>query len=340
MAKVKIGILGATAYTGMELVQILVRHPDAEIAFISSRSSAGVAFNTVFPRIKGLCDKTLISPEEAQACPVDCVFSCLPHAVSAELCIPFIKQGIKVIDLSADFRLTDPIVYEKWYKHKHPCPEYLAEAVFGLPEHYRPQIAKAKIIANPGCYPTSVLLPTLPLMKDKSTTVSSIIADSKSGVSGAGRTLKLNAHFVEAHENLTAYSVGRAHRHVSEIEQEISKAAGRAMTITFSPHLIPLNRGILSTIYIMTNRTAKECLEIAKAHYKNEPFVRVRESNDLPAIAGVSGTNYCDLTYTAGEGGGPVIAVSVIDNLLKGAAGQAVQNMNIMFGLSETAGLK
>jgi N-acetyl-gamma-glutamyl-phosphate reductase len=340
MAKVKIGILGATAYTGMELVQILIRHPNAEIVFLSSRSSAGEAFNAIFPRIKGLCDLTLISPEEAQSQAIDCIFSCLPHAVSAELCLPFIKQGTKVIDLSADFRLTDPAAYKKWYKHEHPCPELLSEEVFGLPEHYRPQIAKAKILANPGCYPTSILLPTLPLVKAKNTTVSAIIADSKSGVSGTGRTLKLNSHFVEAHENLSAYSVGRHHRHISEIEQELSKAAGTPMTMTFSPHLVPINRGILSTIYITTNRTAAECCNIAREHYAKEPFVRVRESNDLPAIAGVSGTNYCDLTFTGGEDGLPVIAVSVIDNLLKGAAGQAVQNMNIMFGLLETAGLK
>jgi N-acetyl-gamma-glutamyl-phosphate reductase len=340
MSKIKIGILGATAYTGIELIQILSRHNQAEIAFVSSRSNAGDLISTIFPRIKGILDATLISPEEAQGREADCIFSCLPHAVSAGLCLPFIQKGIKVIDLSADFRLNDADNYKQWYNHDHPASQLLSQAVFGLPEHYREQIKTTKILANPGCYPTSILLPLLPLLKEKATKISMIIADSKSGVSGAGRTLKLNSHFVEANENLSAYSVGHSHRHVAEIEQELSKAAGQEMKMTFSPHLIPLTRGILSTIYIATNRSAAECREIATNAYRNEPFVRVRSPKDLPMIANVANTNYCDLTFTDGENGRPVIAVSTIDNLLKGAAGQAVQNMNIMFGIEETTGLR
>jgi N-acetyl-gamma-glutamyl-phosphate reductase len=270
---------------------------------------------------------------------VDCVFSCLPHATSAGLLMPFIMKNIRVIDLSADFRIKDPQEYTKWYKTEHPCPELLDEAVFGLCEHYREKIAQAKIVANPGCYSTSIMLPLLPLFKDKNTRVSLVIADSKSGVSGAGRSLKVTSLFVEVHENFSAYSVGHAHRHIAEIEQEFSIAAKKSVTITFSPHLLPTNRGILSTIYLGTDRSAAECLDIVKNAYINEPFVRMREPSDLPCTGGVMNTNFCDITFTGGENGRPVIAVSALDNLIKGASGQAVQNMNIMFGFPETTGL-
>lgn len=338
MAAITVGILGATAYTGLELVKILARHPDVAIAFVSSKSYAGEKFSDQFGEASGLCDNILISPEEAVQQTVDCIFSCLPHAVSAELCIPFIEKGIRVIDLSADFRIKDPSVYKKWYDHDHPKPELLEKSVFGLPEHYREQIKTAQIVANPGCYPTSILLPLMPLLKSTDVAINSIIADSKSGVSGAGRSLKLTSHFVEAHDNFSAYSIGRTHRHISEIDQELSLAAGKEIQITFSPHLVPINRGILSTIYLFTDTTAEKCRSIVKEYYKDEPFVRVRPADDLPKVRYVAHTNYCDITFTGGNEGHPVIAVAAIDNLVKGASGQAVQNMNVMFGLKETEG--
>ncbi len=340
MSKITVGILGATAYTGLELVRILIKHPESEISFVSSRTYKNKKFSEIFGEVTDIWDDTLISPEEAVDKNVDCIFSCLPHTVSADLCKPFIQKGIRIIDLSADFRLTDHAAYKKWYNHEHPNPELLVKAVFGLPEYYREQIKNAEILANPGCYPTSVLLPVLPLFKTSGIEISSTIADSKSGVSGAGRSLKHFSHFVEAHENISAYSIGRTHRHLAEIDQELTKAAGKNVHITFSPHLIPINRGILSTIYMAINRKADECYEIAKDFYRDEPFIRVRTKNDLPKINYVVKTNYCDIAFTGGENGQPVIAVSALDNLVKGASGQAVQNMNIMFGIEETLGLK
>jgi N-acetyl-gamma-glutamyl-phosphate reductase len=337
--KITIGILGATGYTGIELIRILKTHPSISIAFVSSQSYAGQKLSAVFPQMKSICDDVLLAPEKTINIAVDCVFSCLPHAASAGFLMPFITKNSKVIDLSADFRIKDPQEYTKWYKTEHPCPELLDEAVFGLCEHYRNDIAHTQILANPGCYSTSIMLPLLPLFKDKGAKISLVIADSKSGVSGAGRSLKLSSHFSEAHENFSAYSIGHAHRHIAEIEQELSGACGKQVTITFSPHLLPTNRGILSTIYIVTNRSAAECLDIVKNAYKNEPFVRMREPLDLPSIGGVANTNFCDITFTGGENGRPVIAVSALDNLIKGASGQAVQNMNIMFGFPETTAL-
>jgi N-acetyl-gamma-glutamyl-phosphate reductase len=343
MIKVKVGILGATSYTGAELVRMLAFHPNVSIVYLSSQSYEGKKLSDVFPALAGINDDVLISPQDAQKrTDADCVFSCLPHAASAELLVPIIEKGIKVIDLSADFRIKDINVYKKWYcddKHPdHPAPRLIDKAVFGLCEHYREKIAGASIIANPGCYVSSVLLPLLPLYKS-GVKIDMIIADSKSGVSGAGRGLKQNTHFPEAHENFSAYSVGHKHRHTPEMEQELSLAAGKPVVMTFSPHLLPVNRGILSTIYVNADISAAECEEIVRKFYAGEPFIRVRESSDLPQIANVVHTNYCDIAFTGGTDGLPVIAVSALDNLVKGASGQALQNMNIMFGLTETAGL-
>jgi N-acetyl-gamma-glutamyl-phosphate reductase len=341
-SKVKIGILGATSYTGSELVRMLAFHPHVSVEYVSSQSYSGQRLPEIFPALAEINDDVLIPPQEAVARDVDCVFSCLPHAASADLLVPVIDRGVRVVDLSADFRIRDVEVYKKWYcddKHPdHPAPHLIEKAVFGLPEHYREQIAGAPIVANPGCYVTSVLLPLLPLYKN-CVGIGSIIADSKSGVSGAGRGLKQNTHFPEAHENFSAYSIGHRHRHTPEMEQELSLAAGKPVLMTFAPHLLPINRGILSTIYIGTDATAAECADIVRKFYANEPFVRVREPSDLPQIANVVHTNYCDIAFTGGTDGLPVIAVSTLDNLVKGASGQALQNMNIMFGLPETAGL-
>jgi N-acetyl-gamma-glutamyl-phosphate reductase len=337
MDTISVGILGATAYTGLELARILTRHAGVAISFVSSRSYAGQTLSAVFPELSGLCDQTLLSLDEAGKRDVDCLFSCLPHAVSAQYCTPFLKKGTRVIDLSADFRVKDPAVYKKWYEVDVCDLDALRRAAFGLPERYRDQIRTAPLTANPGCYPTSIMLPLVPLLQKH--TLSMIIADSKSGVSGAGRALKLSSHFVEANENVTAYSIGHTHRHVSEIEQELSAAAGKPTTITFSPHLIPMSRGILSTIYFQAPLSAADCTAIVSDAYAEEPFARVRPTGVLPRISDVRGTNFCDIGFTGGESGQPLIAVSVIDNLLKGASGQAVQNMNIMFGFDERAGL-
>ncbi len=336
MSKTKVGVLGATAYTGVELIKRIVNHPGIEITFVSSQSYANKKFCDVFGEMKGIFEDVLIAPEKAEAQDVECIFSCLPHAVSADLCMPFINKGVKIIDLSADFRIDDADSYKDWYNHEHPAPNLLDDAVYGLCEHNRNDISKTQVLANPGCYPTSILLPLLPLLKSEGVEISSVIADSKSGVSGAGRSLKLLSHYPEANENFSAYAIGRSHRHIAEIDQELSKAAGLDMKITFSPHLTPINRGILSTIYISTNISADECIKITKEFYKDEPFVRVRENSDMPQIKYVANTNYCDFTFTGGKDGGPVIAVSTIDNLVKGASGQAIQNFNIMFGYEET----
>jgi N-acetyl-gamma-glutamyl-phosphate reductase len=337
--KITVGILGATSYTGLELIRHLAFHDQVDIAFVSSRSNPGERMTKIFPELFGIFDQALISPDDAKTKSVDCVFSCLPHAVSADILHAFIVKGIRCIDLSADFRIKDPAVYEAWYKHAPPDPKLLSEAVYGLPEHYRKAIAAAKIVANPGCYVTSVILPLMPLLKKAAGKIAGIIADSKSGVSGAGRTLKLSSHFVEENENFIAYAIGRKHRHLPEIEQELSFAAGKPVQITFSPHLLPVNRGILSTMYITTTLSAADCRAIVAEAYRNEPFVRIREADDLPSIRGIAHTNYCDIAFTGGIDGQPVIAVSALDNLIKGASGQAIQNMNIMFGFKETASL-
>jgi len=336
---ITVGILGATGYTGVELAKLLTKHPCANIGYVSSQSYAGKKFSDVFPELKNVCDMELISPEAALKVQVDCVFSCLPHAASAGLCLPLINEGIRIIDLSADFRIKDAATYTQWYKIEHPCPQYLEKAVFGLSEHYRSSIATTQILANPGCYATSIMMPLIPLFKKKGAAITSVIADSKSGVTGAGRSLKLSSHFVEAHDNFSAYAVGRSHRHLAEIDQELALAGAKNIAVTFSPHLLPLNRGILSTIYVMGAGTAEECLEIIRKAYVNEPFIRVREPQDLPTIRDVAGTNFCDISVTGGGSGQPVIIISAIDNLLKGASGQALQNMNIMFGFNETAAL-
>ncbi len=338
MKTITVGILGATSYTGVELTRLLCIHKHVSIGFVSSQSYANQAISEVFPELLAMCDMILCSPEDATTHTVDVVFSCLPHAVSAEHCLPFITKGIKVVDLSADFRIKDLAVYEAWYKIKHPCPQFIEKAVYGLCEHAHDAIAKAHIVASPGCYPTSILLPVLPLLKDPSVKITAIIADSKSGVSGAGRTLKTGSLFAEAHDDIVAYSVGHAHRHVAEMEQEFFAAGKGSFPFTFSPHLIPVNRGMLSTQYLFINKSADECTEIVSAAYSGQPFIRVRKNGDLPHTRGVVRTNYCDITFVDNKKG-PVIVVSAIDNLGKGASGQALQSMNIMFGLPQHEGL-
>ena len=338
MSSIHVGILGATGYAGVELVKLLNKHTHAKLGYVSSQTYAGKRMSEVFPELTSVCDMMLLSPEDAGKQAVDCVFSCLPHATAAALCKPLLDKGIRVVDLSADFRIRDPKAYARWYKTEHPYPDLLESAVFGLPEHYRSAISKTRLLANPGCYSSSIMLPLIPLFKKMGHNISTVIADSKSGVSGAGRSLKLGSLFVEAHDNFSPYSIGRSHRHLAEIDQELSLASGKKVEITFSPHLAPMNRGILSTIYICGAITASECLDILREAYNNEPFIRIRDSGDLPNVRCVAHTNFCDIAVTGG-GDQPVIVVCAIDNLLKGASGQALQNMNIMFGFDDTEGL-
>jgi N-acetyl-gamma-glutamyl-phosphate reductase len=333
---ISVGILGATGYTGAELVRLLHQHPGAGITFCSSRQYNGKHISEVLEFLKGSVDIIL---EDFDAAAIrrrcDVVFSCLPHGASMEF-IARIIDAVKVVDLSADFRIRDLAVYREWYQ-EHTSPELLPEAVYGLAEVYRDEIRNARLVANPGCYPTSVLLPLIPLLKAGLIEKTDIIVDSKSGVSGAGRGLSLKTHICESGESFSAYKVGRSHRHIPEIEQELSRAAGTDIAIEFTPHLIPISRGMLSTIYVTAaadEDVLKGCL---KDFYGKSPFVRVIDG--LPATKDVRGTNRCLMTVVKNRSSRRATLVSVIDNLTKGASGQALQCMNLMFGLDEACGL-
>jgi len=330
----KVGVVGATGYTGCELVKILSRHPKVELASLSALVKEPQRFNQLFPQypdVSLLCENLDIE-KVAKECTL--VFLALPHTVSLEIAFQFLKLGKKVIDLSADYRLSQE-VYEKWYKVKHSHPDLLEQAVYGLPELYKREIREARLIANPGCYPTSALLALAPLM-DKEL-IQEIIVDSKTGVSGAGRKADINLHFSEVSVNVKPYKVN-AHQHIPEIEQELSKLAGREVEIIFVPHLIPVDRGILSTIYLSLNKeiSEREVFALFKDFYNQSPFVKLFR-NSLPQTKDVIFTNYCALGIRIVAK--KAIVISAIDNLVKGAAGQAVQNMNIMFGFEEIEGL-
>lgn len=350
---IRVGIFGATGYTGVEMVKLLSRHGKARIVFAHSESNAGARLSDVLP-----CpfDLPLIKSDDAPLNEVDVVFSCLPHGASAELCKRVLDAGKRVVDLSADFRLRDKQVYAHWYKHEHSYPDLLDEAVYGLPEVYRQDIADAQIVGNPGCYPTSILLGLLPLLEAGALADSVIIADSKSGVSGAGRKPSQTVHFVEVNESLAPYNIGHVHRHVPEIEQEMNAAnAGvlqaAPLQLIFSPHLLPISRGMLSMLYVKLTpaAAAQDWHSIYEKRYEGEPFVRVLPKGQISTIAHANHTNYdvisvhpVVLPRPSGEGLGEgyLQVVSCIDNLVKGASGQALQNMNIMFGIDECEGLK
>ncbi|HEY65912.1 MAG TPA: N-acetyl-gamma-glutamyl-phosphate reductase [Caldilineae bacterium] len=333
---IKVGIFGATGYTGYELIHILLRHPEAEIVFTTSESSAGSRLSDLYP-----CpwDLLLIASAEAPLDAIDVAFLCLPHAASMDMVRRVREAGVRAIDLSADFRIPDPATYERWYKTPHTAPELLEEAVYGLVELHREHISKAELIANPGCYPTSVILGLYPLAR-KGLLGRKIIIDSKSGVSGAGRTPKLTTHFVEVNENLSPYSIGHSHRHIAEMEQELNALNG-PYEIIFSPHLLPVNRGILSTIYVEvpSDLTAEQVHEIYRETYAGEPFIHLLPPGQVATLRHTVGSNRCAIGLTRLEGTNSLIVTTSIDNLVKGASGQAVQNMNVMFGLPETMGL-
>jgi len=337
---VKVGIYGASGYTGQELLRLLLRHPGVDVVGLTSRQFKGTPVSYVYPVFEGLTDLRYIDASIDDIADLsDFVFLATPHGEAMDVAPIFLEAGKKVVDLSADFRLHDRAVYEKWYE-KHECPEFLGEAVYGLPELYREYIKKARLVANPGCYPTSVILGLAPLLQKGLINKESIIVDSKSGVSGAGRETKIGSLFCEVNEGFKAYNVF-AHRHHPEMEQEASLLAGSAVKISFVPHLLPLDRGILSSIYaaLIDERSASDLLELYRDYYEGETFVRVCREGVYPNLSSVRGSNYCDIGITVDSRLKRVAVFSVIDNLVKGAAGQAVQNMNLMCGFQEDTGL-
>ncbi|MDD5724252.1 MAG: N-acetyl-gamma-glutamyl-phosphate reductase [Syntrophales bacterium] len=337
---VKVGIYGASGYTGQELLRLLIGHPNADVVALTSRKFKGMPVSEVYPVFAGMTDLKFVDSSPQQLVPsCDVVFLALPHG-EAMLVVPeFVAAGVKVIDLSADFRLRDVSVYEAWYT-KHTAVDLMEKAAYGLPELYRDDIKGSNLVANPGCYPTSIILGLAPLLREGCIDLSSIIADSKSGVSGAGRDLQLGSLFCEVNEGFKAYKIG-SHRHTPEIEQELGRLANTAIAISFTPHLVPVNRGILSTMYADLNKrvSSAEVVDIYRKFYDGEKFVRICKAGGLPNISSVRGSNICDIGCVVDERTGRVIIVSVIDNLVKGASGQAVQNMNLMCGLPEGAGL-
>ena len=338
---IKVVVYGASGYTGQELLRHLLMHPAATIVAITSRRYAGVPLADVYPVFQGLTDLTFMNASPAEVARLaDVVFLALPHGVSMTVAPAFLAAGKKVIDLSADFRLRDAAEYERWYG-KHAAPALLAEAVYGIPELYRETIRKAVVVANPGCYPTSVILGLAPLLKVGYIDTASIIVDAKSGVSGAGREPQVASLFCEVNEGFKAYKVGGQHRHIPEMEQELARIAGCEIRISFTPHLLPVNRGILSTIYgsLRSDATAEELTDLYRRHYQDEPFVRICKPGAFPNISSVCGSNFCDIGVTIDKRTKRVIVLSAIDNLIKGAAGQAIQNMNLICGFSEETGL-
>ena len=334
---VRIAILGATGYAAKEAIRLLLAHPQAQIIALTTRQDDQPHLGDVHPSLRGRLDLKLENLTAKQVAErADCVFCCLPHAASAEVIQEFIPLGARVVDLSADYRLNDPAVYKQWYDHDHPDASRMAETVYGLPELYRERIPSSQLVANPGCYPTSAILPLAPLLKAGLIAADGIIIDSKSGVSGAGRTPKANLHFPEANENFSAYGVG-SHRHTPEIDQVLTDFGGASTEVIFTPHLVPMDRGILTTAYSTPTKkvTAAEVLGALKEFYANEPFVRIVDG--LPTTKDVVGTNCCDITARVVRG--RVVTISVLDNLIKGAAGAAVQNFNLMYGFDETTAL-
>jgi N-acetyl-gamma-glutamyl-phosphate reductase len=338
----KIAIVGASGYTGLELIRILHRHPEVAVTCLTSEQSAGKRISEVFPTLRGSCDIVLENLEPVRVAEkADIIFTALPHKAAMEVVPTFLKLGKKIIDLSADYRLSDPAVYGEWYM-PHLNPENLKNAVYGLPEIRREMIKGAQLVANPGCYPTSIILALAPLLKERLIDPSSIIADSASGATGAGRSAKVDSLYCEVNEGFRAYAIGGTHRHIPEIEQELSLLAGEPLKITFTPHLVPMDRGILSTVYASAEKTLNnEALAaLYREFYAGEPFVRFLPNGTLPSTAYVRGSNFCDIAATVDARTGRIVVVSAIDNLVKGASGQAVQNMNLLCGFSETSGLE
>jgi N-acetyl-gamma-glutamyl-phosphate reductase len=343
--KAKIGVLGASGYTGSELVRLLLRHPKVELTLLTADRRAGQEMRTVFPQFAPYQLPTLVAIESIDwsAANLDLVFCALPHATTQKVIKDLLTKApqTKVVDLSADFRLADPASYARWYGHEHHAPELQRQAVYGLVEIYRDAIRKASLVANPGCYTSCAQLPLTPLLKAKAIETDGIIIDAKSGMTGAGRSAKEEMLFSEVSEGFHAYAVGQ-HRHMAELDQEFSRAAGQEVIVSFTPHLLPMNRGILSTIYVRGNRgTSPEDLHaILLKFYANEPFVHVLPFGQVPQTRHVRGSNMTFIGVAKDRTPGRAIVIAALDNLVKGASGQAVQNMNLMLGYPETTGLE
>ena len=334
---IKCGIVGATGYTGVELLRLLVNHPETSIATVTSRAEAGRPVADLFANLRGHVDITFTEPDMASLGGCDLVFFATPNGTAMQYAPDLLAAGVKVIDLAADFRLTDPAVWEQWYGMPHACPELLDEAVYGLPEINREAIAKARLVANPGCYPTAVTLGYLPLLRHGLVDPARLIADAKSGASGAGRKAQVGTLLVEAGDNFKAYAVP-GHRHLPEIRQTLQAATGEEIGLTFVPHLLPMLRGIHATLYA-TLQGEQDLQALYEQYYAEEPFVDVLPAGSHPETRSCRGANNCRIAVHQPQGGNTVVVLSVIDNLVKGAAGQAVQNMNLMCGLDESAGL-
>ena len=338
--KTRVGIIGATGYTGVELLRLLLHHPEVEVTALTSQKYAGLPIDQVFPSLMKYlqlkCEELNLDQVSKKT---DFIFTAVPHKTAMETVPSFVQRGKRVVDLSADFRLQDPAVYERWYQ-KHTAPELLKESVYGLPELHRKKIREARIVGNPGCYPTGALIGLIPLVEKGMISLESIIIDSKSGVSGAGRDVVLESLFCEVNEGVRAYKIFE-HRHTPEIEQELSQLVQKKVNVTFVPHLIPMDRGILTTLYVILAKKMKteEVSNIFERYYEKEPFVRICQKGKFPNTKNVRGSNYCDIGVKVNEGDGRLVVVTAIDNLVKGASGEAVQNMNIMLGYPETMGL-
>lgn len=337
---IRVAIVGASGYTGVELTRILSRHPEVELVCVTSRQHAGKELATVFPSLRGMTELHCedVSPNDL-ARRADCVFTAVPHQTAMNLVPLFLEAGCKVVDLSADFRIHDAAVYEQWYQ-AHSAADLLPEAVYGLPELHRQKIAASRLVANPGCYPTSAILGLAPVLREGFIDPSTLIIDSKSGTSGAGRGAAVGSLFCEVTDGFRAYKVGE-HRHTPEIEQELSLLSSREVKVSFTPHLVPMSRGILSTIYAKAVKAVdgRSLHALYRAFYEKEYFVRVLPEGAVPATQFVRGSNFCDIGCKYDQRTGRIVILSAIDNLVKGAAGQAVQNMNLMYGLAEQTGL-
>ncbi len=335
---IKAGIIGATGYTGSELIRLLCGHENVELVAVGARSATGPAAD-LHKSLLEMTDVAFCDMDLSHYTKCDVVFLALPHGTSSEYAKKLIEHGVKVIDLGADFRLNDPVVYEKWYGADHVCKEWMATTVYGLPELHREDIKKSQLVANPGCFPTSIILGLAPMLKAGLVNPMMVVADSDSGLTGAGKKLTDSSHFVNVNENVVAYNIGK-HRHLPEILQEVNAAAGESVDLIFNPHLAPINRGILSTLTMKLKKpcTIEEVNALYHAFYDAEPFVRVRPLGEFAATKQVMGSNFCDVSLHM-VNDTTLVVCAAIDNIVKGASGQAVQNMNIMFGLPEKQGL-
>lgn len=338
---IKVGILGATGYAGIETVRLLLKHPHVEVVRVVSKSYAGQKLSDIYPNLRGICDllcAELDVEDIAQSC--DVVFTALPHGASKEVIPALYEKGLKIIDLSGDFRYNNIKIYEKWYGQPHSAPELLTQSVYGLCELHRDEIPKHRLVGNPGCYTTCSILGLAPLVANKICDTKNLIIDAKSGVTGAGRGLNLPNLFCECTETMKAYKIA-THRHTSEIEQELSLLAGEDIMVSFTPHLAPMKRGILATCYanLTEKKNTEEIVDLYREFYQNEEFVRVYPAGELPEVKHIAGSNYIGIGAVVDERLNRAVIVSCIDNLVKGAAGQAVQNMNLLFDLAENTGL-